>query len=72
VPLDWATTQNNLGTALQRLGERLQREDLLTEALQAVRQAHAIYVDAGLRQYDTYFANRIAALEAALSAMGKD
>jgi tetratricopeptide (TPR) repeat protein len=71
-PLDWARTQMNLGRALQSLGERLRREDLLSEALQAVRQAQAIYVDAGLRQYDEHFATRIEALEAAVIVMGKD
>ena len=72
VPLDWALTQNNLGTALQSLGERLQRQDLLTDALQAVRQAQAVYVEAGLSQYDEYFAGQIQALEAAVSTMGKN
>jgi hypothetical protein len=72
VPLEWARTQNNLGGAFQSLGERERRKDLLTQAMQAVRQAQTVYVDAGLRQYDEYFATRIAGLEAAISAMGKN
>ena len=40
--------------------------------MQAVRQAQAIYVDAGLRQYDEYFATQIEALEAAVIVMRKD
>jgi tetratricopeptide (TPR) repeat protein len=72
VPLSWATTQNNLGIALQGLGERLRREELLREALQATHQAQAVYADAGLRKYEAYFATRIAAVESAIRAMGKD
>ncbi len=33
VPLDWATTQNNLGTALSRLGQRESGTARLEEAL---------------------------------------
>ena len=72
VPLDWARTQASLGDALQSLSERLRREDLLSEALQAVRQAQAGYAEAGLRQYDKGFSTWITAFEAAISAMGKD
>jgi tetratricopeptide (TPR) repeat protein len=39
VPLDWATTQNNLGTALAKLGEREARIARLEEAVQAHRTA---------------------------------
>jgi hypothetical protein len=54
------------------LGERLWRQDLLREALQAIRQAQAVYADAGLRQYDANFAAWIEGLEATIRAMGKD
>ena len=39
VPLDWATTQNNLGTALRRLGERESGTARLEEAVAAYRAA---------------------------------
>src|SRR5215213_6794316 len=39
VPLDWATTQNNLGTALQALGERESGTARLEEAVAACRAA---------------------------------
>ena len=39
VPLDWATTQNNLGTALQTLGERESGTARLEEAVAAYRAA---------------------------------
>ena len=37
VPLDWAKTQNNLGTALSRLGERESGTARLEEAVAAYR-----------------------------------
>ena len=39
VPLDWATTQNNLGNALQTLGERERGTARLEEAVAAYRAA---------------------------------
>ena len=39
VPLDWATTQNNLGTALRTLGERESGTARLEEAVAAYRAA---------------------------------
>jgi len=39
VPLHWATTQNNLGTALQTLGERERGTARLEEAVLAYRAA---------------------------------
>jgi tetratricopeptide (TPR) repeat protein len=39
VPLQWATTQNNLGTALLRLGERESGTVRLEEAVEAYRNA---------------------------------
>jgi tetratricopeptide (TPR) repeat protein len=41
VPLDWAMTQNNLGNALQTLGQRESGTARLEEAVQAYRQALA-------------------------------
>jgi len=39
VPLDWATTQNNLGNALSSLGERESGTARLEEAVSAYREA---------------------------------
>ena len=39
VPLDWATTQNNLGNALRALGERESGTARLEEAVTAYRAA---------------------------------
>jgi hypothetical protein len=39
VPLDWATTQNNLGAALHRLGRRESGTARLQEAVAAYREA---------------------------------
>ena len=39
VPLDWATTQNNLGNALRTLGERESGTARLEEAVAAFREA---------------------------------
>jgi tetratricopeptide (TPR) repeat protein len=39
VPLDWAMTQNNLGLALMRLGERESGTKRLEEAVAAYRAA---------------------------------
>ena len=41
VPLDWATTQNNLGTALVKLGQRESGTARLEEAVAAYRAALA-------------------------------
>jgi tetratricopeptide (TPR) repeat protein len=38
-PLDWATTQTNLGNAIQRLGERERGSERLEEAVAAYRDA---------------------------------
>jgi hypothetical protein len=69
VPLDWAMTQNNLGTALSILGERENQAHLLRNALEAVKGAAEIYRAAGMVQYDDYFADRISGLEAEMVAM---
>ena len=39
MPLDWATTQNNLGIALWTLGERENGTERLLEAVDAYRDA---------------------------------
>jgi len=69
VPLDWAMTQNNLGTALQTLGERKEQPKLLGEALEAIKAGREVYLDAGMIQYEAYFADWIEALEAEIAAV---
>ena len=70
VPLDWATTQNNLGTALATLGERQGDPRYLRAALEAVESAHEVLViETGHRQYDAYFVDRIDTIRATLSAI---
>ena len=39
MPLDWASTQNNLGAALQKLGERESGTERLEQAVAAFRLA---------------------------------
>jgi Tetratricopeptide repeat len=39
VPLDWATTQNNLATALMTLGQRAPGTERLEEAVRVYREA---------------------------------
>src|SRR4051794_13932618 len=43
VPLQWAATQNNLGTALTTLGRRKKQPQLLRDALEAVSRATEVY-----------------------------
>jgi tetratricopeptide (TPR) repeat protein len=43
VPLDWATTQNNLGNALWRLGERSDSRARLEQAVSAYRAALEVW-----------------------------
>ncbi|MBL8437542.1 MAG: tetratricopeptide repeat protein [Zoogloeaceae bacterium] len=47
VPRDWAATQNNLGTALQALGERESGTARLEQAVQAYRAALQEFTHAG-------------------------
>ena len=52
VPLDWATTQNNLGNALSTLGERESGTARLEEAVAAYsRGARGVDARAGSRLY---------------------
>jgi tetratricopeptide (TPR) repeat protein len=62
VPLDWAMTQNNLGTALWTLGERESGTARLEEALTAIESAHRVYRAAGLLQYESDFERRLQSL----------
>jgi len=63
VPLDWAMTQNNLGNALWRLGEREAGTARLEAARRHIEDAWRLYQDAGMEQYDEYFWQRLAAID---------
>jgi tetratricopeptide (TPR) repeat protein len=68
-PLDWAATQDKLGGLLTVLGERLSRRDMLAEAMSAIRASWRLCQDAGYLDDDSYFAERLAAIDAALAAL---
>jgi len=51
VPLDWAMTQNNLGSALERLGVRESGTARLEEAVAAYREALTVYQAAEADHY---------------------
>jgi hypothetical protein len=51
VPLDWAITQNNLGTVLQRLGDRESSTDRLKEAITAYDAALEVFIAAKADYY---------------------
>jgi uncharacterized caspase-like protein len=69
VPLDWAMTQNNLGEALVEIGKRSGRRTVVEEGRAALIAAWEVYREAGYRQYDDYFQQRIAELDGMLAAM---
>jgi hypothetical protein len=46
VPLQWATTQNNLGDALSMLGGRMARREPILDALQCFDQVKIFYEQA--------------------------
>ena len=41
----------------------------MNEALEAIKAAREVYLDAGMVQYEAYFTDRIQALEAAIAAL---
>jgi hypothetical protein len=70
MPLAWARTQTSLGIALRGLALRQAKVDLFKEALDATREAHAVYMDAGMVHYEAYFTDRLVDWEAELAAIG--
>jgi tetratricopeptide (TPR) repeat protein len=68
VPLDWAQTQNNLGNALRRLGEREAGTARLEEAVQAYRAALEEYTR---ERVPLDWAQTQKNLDLALQAMGQ-
>jgi tetratricopeptide (TPR) repeat protein len=67
VPLDWAATQNNLGNALQTLGEREDGTGRLEEAVAAYRAALEVFRPAGAAYYITLAERNLARAEALLA-----
>lgn len=69
VPLQWATTQNNLGNALATLARRQKNTALLEEALVSMRGAVEVYQQAGEGYWLPIARRRVAELEAELAEM---
>jgi hypothetical protein len=59
VALDWAATQNNLGSALSTLGERTTDAPKLEEARKAISAAFEVVLEAGQEQHRPYFEDRL-------------
>lgn len=68
VPLAWAATQNNLGAALWRLGERTHDRAKLTEARTAVSVAFEVFMQARQGHHRHYFENRLREIDEQLAA----
>ena len=67
VPLQWATTQNNLGGALSRLGERTHDRAKLEEARKAVNAAFEVSMQAGQEHHRRYFEDRLREIDGQLA-----
>jgi hypothetical protein len=68
VPLQWVTTQNNLGTALLTLGVRTHDRAKLEEARKAVNAAFDVFMHAGQEHYRHYFEDRLREIDRQLAA----
>ena len=67
-PVDWARTQNNLGNALQVLGQLEHNMERLEEAVNAYDKALTVFTPDHMRQY---WAGTKHNLERALQALGE-
>jgi hypothetical protein len=67
VPLDWAGTQNNLGTALRALGERESGTKRLEQAAETYRTALKVYEMANSTYYVETARRNLARTEALLA-----
>ena len=67
VPLDWAGTQNNLGTALWDLGERENGTAKLEEAVTAFSEVLGVYQAAKADYYIQVVSQNLARAEALLA-----
>ncbi|MGE4251353.1 MAG: caspase family protein [Parvibaculaceae bacterium] len=70
-PFQWGQTQNNLGSALLHLGVRTNDLAKITAARQAVEAASDVFRSAGLLQYEAYFSDRLAEIDAAMARLKK-
>ncbi|MGQ0663546.1 MAG: hypothetical protein ACT4P2_08160 [Pseudomonadota bacterium] len=68
VPLDWAMTHNNLGTAFQALGERESGTARLEEARAAYREALEVFRAAGATHYVGVAEENLGRAQAAIEA----
>ena len=68
VPLDWAATQNNLGTSLATLGERTHDRTTLEQARIAVNVAFEVRMQAGQEHYRQYLEDRLREIDGKLAA----
>ena len=68
---DWATTQNNLGNALSRLGEREGGTARLEEAVAACNDALKIFVAAEVAYYVDVCRKNLDGVKALLAARKK-
>ena len=68
-PLQWASMQGSIGEALLILGRSRADARLLKEARQSTETAWSFYRKAGYAQYDGFFQERMAAIDAALAAI---
>jgi hypothetical protein len=67
VPLDWAMTQNNLGLALAKLGERTHDRAKLEEARKVVNAAFEVFMHAGQEHHRRYFEDRLREIDGKLA-----
>lgn len=71
MPFRWAMIQNNLGQALSTLGERKRNVKLVRAGRDAVNSAWGTARDLGYTQYDAYFADRLAGIDAVIARLTK-
>jgi hypothetical protein len=62
-PLQWATTQNNLGGALATVGERTRDALKLREARESIAAAFEVFMQAGQEQHRAYFEARLSEID---------
>jgi hypothetical protein len=68
VPLDWAMTQNNLGNALQTLGERGSGTARLEEAVAAYRVCIEVFEHSGASHHLAVAQRNLAGAEADIAS----
>lgn len=68
VPLRWAMTQKNLGRVQRLIGERTSSPEAFTEALACLKDARAVYAEAGHTHRLLWFDEEVAATEASRAA----